>query len=124
MLFVTLDFENDLRRDALFDSNAYVSAVAENELDRNKQHAPTNKFIFDDPPYYQIQETNGRLEKPIARITLKIDSGDITCSGYFVVMKKLTGPINGMHFMRHNSVLIHQTRRHSLSLFDETSQKR
>ena len=88
MLFVTLDFEIDLRRNALVESNAYVSAVAENELDRNKQHAPTNKFIFDDPPHYQTQETNGRLEKPIVRITLKIDSGDITFSSYFVVMNK------------------------------------
>ena len=37
MLYVPLDFENSLTIDALVDSRAYVSAIAQTELDRIKQ---------------------------------------------------------------------------------------
>ena len=36
MLYVPLDFENSLTIDALVDSGAYVSAIAQKELDRIK----------------------------------------------------------------------------------------
>ena len=41
MLYVPLDFENSLTIDALVDSGAYVSAVAQKELDRIKQQSPS-----------------------------------------------------------------------------------
>ena len=44
MLFVPLDFEKDLTTEALVDSGAYVVAIAQNELDRIKQQAPTSIF--------------------------------------------------------------------------------
>ena len=40
MLYVLLDFENNLTVDALLDSRAYVSAISQNQLDTIKQKAP------------------------------------------------------------------------------------
>ena len=49
MLHVPLDFENGFQKDALVGSRAYVSAIAQIELDRIKQQAPTksskSKFL-------------------------------------------------------------------------------
>ena len=42
MLYVPLDFENGLTIDALVDSEAYVSAIAQKQLDRIKQQDPSN----------------------------------------------------------------------------------
>ena len=52
MLYVPLAFENGLAIDALVDSGAYFSAMAQTELDRIKQEAPTNVFKIDDPPNF------------------------------------------------------------------------
>ena len=109
MLYVPLDFENALTIDALVDSGAYVSAIAQNELDRIKQQSPSNILKIDDPPNFQIQVANGQLEKPTATATPKFDIGDHFFAEHFVVMKNLTGPIIGLHFMRHNSVVIDTT---------------
>ena len=49
MLYVPLDFENGLTIDALVDSGAYVSAIAQRELDRIQQQAPSNILKIDDP---------------------------------------------------------------------------
>ena len=109
MLYVPLDFENGLTMDALLDSSAYVSAVAHTELDRIKQQAAANIFKVDDSTNFQIQVANGQLEKPISTATLNFDIGDNTFAEHFVVMKNLTGPIIGLHLMRHNSVIIDTT---------------
>ena len=109
MLYVPLDFENGLTIDALVDSGAYVSAIAQKELDRIQQQAPSNILNNDDPPNFQIQVANGRFEKPTATATLKFDIGDHIFAEHFVVMKNLTGPIIGLHFMKHNSVVIDTT---------------
>ena len=108
-LYVPLDFKNGLTIDALVDSGAYVSAIAQTELDRIKQQAPGNIFKIDDPPNFHIQVANGQLEKSISTATLKFDIGDNTFAEHFVVMKNLTRPIIGLHFMRHNSVVIDTT---------------
>ena len=105
MLYVPLDFENGLTIDSLVDSRAYVSAIAHRELDRIQQQAPSNILKIDDPPNFQIQVTNGQLEKPKATATLKFDIGDHIFAEHFVVMKNLTEPIIGLHFMKHNSVV-------------------
>ena len=109
MLYVPLEFENGLTIDALVDSGAYVSAIAQKELDRIKQQSPSNILKIDDPPNFQIQVANGQLEKPTATATLKFDIGDQISAEHFVVMKNLTEPIIGLHFMRHNSVVIDNT---------------
>ena len=109
MLYVPLDFENGLTIDALVDSGAYVSTIAQKELDRIKQQSPSKILKIDDPPNFQIQVANGQLEKPTATATLKFDIGDHIFAEHFVVMKNLTGPIIGLHFMRHNSVVIDTT---------------
>ena len=109
MLYVPLDFENILTVDALVDSGAFVSAIAQDDLDTIKQKAPNNILKIDDPPNFQIQVANGQLEKPLSTATLKFEIGDNSFAEHFVVMKKLTGSIIGLHFMRNNSVVIDMT---------------
>ena len=109
MLYVPLDFENGLTIDALVDSGAYVSAIAQKELDSIKQQSPSTILKTDDPPNFQIQVRNGQLEKPTATATLKFEIGDHIFAEHFVVMKNLTGPIIGLHFMRHHSGAIDTT---------------
>ena len=115
MLYVPLDFENNLTVDALVDPGAFVSAIAQNDLETIKQKAPNNILKIDDPPNFQIQVANGQLEKPLSTDTLKFEIGDNSFAEHFVVMKKLTGPIFGLHFMRNKSVVIDTT--HGLTHF-------
>ena len=115
MLCVPLDFENNLTVDALVDSRAFVSAIAQDDLDAIKQKAPNFILERDEPPNFQIQVANGQLEKPLATAALKFEIGDNSFAERFVVMKKLTGPIIGLHFMRNNSVVIDTT--HGLKHF-------
>ena len=109
MLYVPLDFENNHTVDALVDSGAFVSAIAQDDLETIKQKASKNILKIDDPPNFQIQVANGQLEKPLSTATLKFEIGDNSFAEHFVVMKKLTGPIIGLHFMRNNSVVIDTT---------------
>ena len=66
MLYVPLDLENNLTVDALVDSGAFVSAIAQDNLETIKQKAPNNILKIDDPPNFQIQVANGQLEKPLS----------------------------------------------------------
>ena len=109
MLYVPPDFENNLTIDALVDSGAFVSAIAQDDLDTIKQKAPKIILKIDDPLNFQIQVANGHLEKPLATAILKFEIGDNTFAEHFIVMKNLTGPIIGLHFMRNNSVVIDTT---------------
>ena len=60
MFFVPLEFQDGLTIDALVDSGAYVSAIAQKQLDIFKQQAPSNILKCDDPPIFQIQVANGQ----------------------------------------------------------------
>ena len=104
-----LDFENNHTVDALVDSGAFVSAIAQDDLDTVKQKASKYILKIDEPPNFQIQAANGQLEKPVSTATLKFEIGDNSFAEHFVVTKKLTGPIIGLHFMRNNSVVIDTT---------------
>ena len=118
LLYVPLDFDNSLTIDAFVDSGAYLSAIARDELDTMKRKAPKNILKIDDPPNFQIQVANGQLEKHLATATFIFDIGANTSAEHFVLMKKLTGPIRGLHLMRNNSVVIDTTHglRHFLQL--------
>ena len=109
MLYVPLDFEKNLTVDAVFDSGAFVSSIAQDDLDSIKQKAPNNILEVNDPPNFQIQVANGQLEKPLSTATLKFEIGNNFFVEHFVVLKKLTGPIIGLHFKRNNSVVIDTT---------------
>ena len=109
MLYVPLDFDNDLTKDALVVSGASDGAIVQNELDTIKQEAWNGTFKIDDPPNFQKQEANGQLEKLLETTTLKCDIGDNTFAECFVLMKKLTAPIIGLHFFRNNSVVFDTT---------------
>ena len=52
MLYVPLDFENNLTVDALVDSGAFVSAIAQDDLETLKQKAPSIILKIDDPPNF------------------------------------------------------------------------
>ena len=90
-------------------TRAFVSAIAQDDLETIEQKASNNILKIDDPPNFQIQVANGQLEKPLSTATLKFEIGDNSFAEHFVVMKKLTGPIIGLHFMRNNSVVIDTT---------------
>ena len=53
MLYVPLDFENGLTIDALVDSGAYVSAIAQKELDRIQQQPPSNIQKLMNRPFFK-----------------------------------------------------------------------
>ena len=109
MLYVPLDFENNLTVDALLDSGGFVSAIAFDDLDTIEEKAPNNIFKIDDPPNFQIKVANDHLEKPLSTATLKVEVSDNIFAERFVVMKKLTGPIIGFHFLKNSSVFIDTT---------------
>ena len=98
-----------------------MSAIAQNELDRIKQQSPSNILKIGDPPNFQIQVAKCQLEEPTATTTLKFDIGDHIFAEHFVVMKNLTEPIIGLHFLRHNSVVIDTT--HGLIHFPYLTQQ-
>ena len=52
MLYVPLDFENNHTVDALVDSRAFVSAIAQDDLETIKQKASNNILKIDDPPNF------------------------------------------------------------------------
>ena len=60
MLYVLLDFENNLTVDILLDSGAFVGAIAQDDLETIKQKAPNNIIKMDDPTNFQIQVANGQ----------------------------------------------------------------
>ena len=88
MLYVTLDFENNLTVYTFVDSKVNFGAIAENDLDKTKQNAPNTLLKIDNPPNFQIQVATDQLEKPLARTTLKSGFGDTLLFKHFVVMKK------------------------------------
>ena len=52
ILYVPLDFEKNLTVDALVDSGAFSSAIAQDVLETMKQKAPNNILKIDDPPIF------------------------------------------------------------------------
>ena len=52
MLYVPLDFGNNLTVDALLDSGAFVSGIAQDDLETIKQKAPNNILKVNDPPNF------------------------------------------------------------------------
>ena len=55
MLYVPLNFENNLTVDALVDSGAFVSAINQNDLDTIKEKAPNNIPKIDDPLLFRYK---------------------------------------------------------------------
>ena len=72
MLYVPLDFEDGLTIDAFVDSGAYVTAIAQKELDRIKQQSLSIILKVDDPPNFQLRVANSQLEKPKSNNHTKI----------------------------------------------------
>ena len=109
MLYVPLDFKNNLTVDALVDSRAYVSAMAENDLDMIKQKASSYIHKIGNPPILQIQVAKGQFRNQLATAAFNFENGDNIFAELFVVMIKLTELIIGLHFVRNISVVIDTT---------------
>ena len=105
-----------LTKDALVDSVAYASAIAQKELDWIKQQAQSTILKIDNPPNFQIQVARGQLEKPIATTTLNV--GDHIFAEHVVVMNSLAGPIIGLHFMKQQCGHRYYTWPHPFPAFD------
>ena len=123
MLYVSLDFGNGLTIDALVDSGAYVSAIAQTELYRTKQQSPANIFKIDDPTSFQTQVANGQLGKPIATATLKFYIGVNTFEEHFFVMKNSVHYKLALHETQ-QCAYQHHTWSHTLPTPENASQKR
>ena len=93
-----------------YDSRDYVSAIAQNDLDRTKPQTPNNIFKIDDSHIFPRQVANGQSEKLLVTTSIKVDIGDNTFADHYVLMQNLTTPIIGLHFMRHNKVVINMAR--------------
>ena len=104
MLYVPMVFESGLTIDALVDSRAYVSEIAQTELDRTSKKLPPTSSKTTTLPISK-SKSHGQLEKPITTTISKFDIGDNNFAEHFVVMKSLTGSIMVLHFMRHNSLV-------------------
>ena len=106
----TSQIEERLVRDDIT-NELYMLLSSTIVLKRKKDmlYVPLDFLKLDDPPNFQIQVAIGQLEKPIATATLKFDIGDHIFAEHFIVMKNLTGPIMGLLFMKHNSVVIDTT---------------
>ena len=126
MLYVPLDFENGLTIDALVDSGAYVSAIAQKELDRIQKQALSNILKIDDPPNFQILVANGLLEKPTATATLKFDIGDHIFAEHFVVaQRKPNGKLRLLVDLRKINTLIaddYTNNNHPVSTLSDAAQ--
>ena len=72
MLYVPLDFENNLTVDALVDSGAFVSAIAQDDFETIKQKAPYNILKIDDLPNFQKTSSQWRVRKTIINSHTKI----------------------------------------------------
>ena len=105
MLYVLLDFNNNLTIDALVESRAPKTAGAQKELDTIKHQSPNINLKINDPPNFHIRAAIGQLEKPLAKAMPKFEIGDKIFTEHFVVWKKLRGPHLGLHFMRNNHVV-------------------
>ena len=115
MLYVPLDFENGLAKDALVDSRAYVCAIAQNLIGQSQTTNPSQRLQKQRPSHFRKKVANGQLDKPLVTTALKFDIRDTTFAEHFVVLRNLTGPIIGLHFMRHSSGVIET--RQGLMLF-------
>ena len=63
ILYVPLDFDNNLTVNAFVDSGVYVSRIAQIDLDTAKQKAPFITLKTADPQNFQIQVADGRKKR-------------------------------------------------------------
>ena len=78
-------------------------------LGHDKTENPNEYFQKENPTNFQIQVATGPLEKPLATMTVKFENGGNFFAEFFVVLKKTTGLILRLQFMRNNSDIIDTT---------------
>ena len=109
MLYVPLDFENNLTVDAFWGLKSPFHCNYPEGVSHHKTKSAKNYSQNRHPASFQTQVTSGELEKLVPTAPLKFESGDNIFAEHFVVMGKLTTPILGLHFERNNSVVIDTT---------------
>ena len=66
-LYLPLDFENNLKVDALVDSRAYFSATAQNDLDTIKEKAENSTLKIDDPLNFPNRSSKRPVRETVSR---------------------------------------------------------
>ena len=110
-LYSTVEFNKNLTKDTLVDSNAciIISAIAPKEMDKLNNRP---RITFSETSTLQTfnwKKTNGHLKKPLATTTLAFDVGENLFTGNLVVLKNMTVPFIGLHFMGYKIVVIYTT---------------
>ena len=72
MLYVPLDFENNLTVDAMVDSGTFVSAIAQGDLETIKQKAPNNILKNRRPSQFSNTSSQWPVRKTIINSHTKI----------------------------------------------------
>ena len=105
MLFFPMDF-GELSLDGLENTGALSSAIPEADLRKIRLLAPQSIVKEGPAPSFQIMVANGQLETPKSTVELKFEVGDIEFYEIFIVMEKLTSPLNGLSFLQRNNTIL------------------
>ena len=65
MLYVPLDFDKNVTVDALAQWRAFISAIAQNDLDTIKEKATNNNLKIDDPPIFLETSSQWPVRKTV-----------------------------------------------------------
>ena len=104
-LYFPMDF-GELTLDDLVDTGALSSAIPEANLRKIQLLAPQSIVKEGPAPNFQIMVANGQLETPKSTVELKFEVGDIEFHEIFIVMEKLTSPLNGLSFLQRNNTIL------------------
>ena len=105
MLYFPMGF-GELTLDGLIDTGAHSSAIPEADLRKIRLLAPQSIVKEGPAPSFQILVANGDLETPKSTVELKFEAGDIEFHEIFIVMEKLSSPINGLIFLQRNHTVL------------------
>ena len=103
--YFPMDF-GELTLDDLVDTGALSSAIPEANLRKIRLLAPQSIVKEGPAPNFQIMVANGQLETPKSTVELKFEVGDIKFHEIFIVMEKLTSPLNGLSFLQRNNTIL------------------
>ena len=105
MLYFPMDF-GELTLDGLIDTGAHSSGIPEADLRKTRILAHQSIVKEGPAPSFQIMVSNGDLETPKYTVELKFEVGDIEFHEIFIVMEKLSSPINGLMFLQRNHTVL------------------
>ena len=109
MLYVPLDFEKKPNGRCSGGLRSICQCNRPGRLGNTQTESPQQHSQNRRPSQFSNTSSQWPVRKPLSTAKLKFEIGDNSFAEHFVVMKKVTGPIIGLHFMRNNSVVIDTT---------------